>query len=67
MRLSLSHRELRLALISALMHVGLLASNTAHFVQPSESYDKEFAHKPWLLKHEGIVYHFYCPSATKAA
>ena len=31
-----------------------------HLVQPSEPYDKEFAHKPWLLKHDGVVYHFYC-------
>jgi predicted GH43/DUF377 family glycosyl hydrolase len=26
----------------------------------SEPYDKTFAHKPWLLKHDGAVYHFYC-------
>jgi hypothetical protein len=19
-----------------------------------------YAHKPWLLKHDGVVYHFYC-------
>jgi len=19
-----------------------------------------YAHKPWLLKHHGVVYHFYC-------
>ncbi len=31
-----------------------------HLVAPSEPYDKDFAHKPWLLKHDGIVYHFYC-------
>ncbi|MGC8639714.1 MAG: glycosylase [Isosphaeraceae bacterium] len=29
-------------------------------VRPSEPWDKQFAHKPWLLKHEGVVYHFYC-------
>lgn len=28
--------------------------------QPSESWDKEHAHKPWVIKHNGIVYHFYC-------
>jgi len=27
---------------------------------PSEKWDARYAHKPWLLKHEGIVYHFYC-------
>jgi len=31
-----------------------------HLLEPSEPFDKTFAHKPWLLKHEGIVYHFYC-------
>ena len=29
-------------------------------VRPSEPWDKQFAHKPWLLKHDGVVYHFYC-------
>lgn len=31
-----------------------------HLVEPSEPYDKQFAHKPWLIKHDGVVYHFYC-------
>jgi predicted GH43/DUF377 family glycosyl hydrolase len=36
-----------------------------HLVQPSAkdeptTFDKTFAHKPWLLKHDGVVYHFYC-------
>jgi predicted GH43/DUF377 family glycosyl hydrolase len=29
-------------------------------VEPSEPWDKTYAHKPWVLKHEGVVYHFYC-------
>lgn len=29
-------------------------------LRPSEPWDKTFAHKPWMLKHEGVVYHFYC-------
>jgi predicted GH43/DUF377 family glycosyl hydrolase len=29
-------------------------------IQPSEPFDKTFAHKPWMLKHDGVVYHFYC-------
>ncbi len=29
-------------------------------VVPSEPWDQDFAHKPWVLKHNGIVYHFYC-------
>ena len=31
-----------------------------HLIAPSEPWDKTFAHKPWLLKHDGVVYHFYC-------
>lgn len=30
-----------------------------HLVEPSESWDKQYAHKPWVIKHDGIVYHFY--------
>jgi predicted GH43/DUF377 family glycosyl hydrolase len=29
-------------------------------IKPSEPYDARFAHKPWLIKHDGVVYHFYC-------
>ena len=29
-------------------------------VAPSETFDRVYAHKPWVLKHEGTVYHFYC-------
>jgi predicted GH43/DUF377 family glycosyl hydrolase len=29
-------------------------------ISPSELWDKTFAHKPWVLKHNGVVYHFYC-------
>lgn len=32
----------------------------AHLVEPSEDFDKTYAHKPWVLKWNGIVYHFYC-------
>lgn len=31
-----------------------------NLVEPSEPFDKTFAHKPWVLKHDGIVYHYYC-------
>jgi predicted GH43/DUF377 family glycosyl hydrolase len=34
--------------------------NGPHLAAPSEPYDKTYAHKPWLLKHQKIVYHFYC-------
>ncbi len=23
-------------------------------------WDKQYAHKPWVVKHDGVVYHFYC-------
>jgi len=32
----------------------------AHLIEPSEPWDQTFAHKPWVLKHAGVVYHFYC-------
>jgi predicted GH43/DUF377 family glycosyl hydrolase len=31
-----------------------------HLVEPSEPWDATFAHKPWMLKHDGVVYHYYC-------
>jgi len=31
-----------------------------HLIEPSEPYDKTYAHKPWILKWRGVVYHFYC-------
>ena len=30
-----------------------------HLIEPSEPYDNLFAHKAWVMKHDGIVYHFY--------
>lgn len=27
---------------------------------PSEPWDQKYAHKPWIVQHEGVVYHFYC-------
>lgn len=29
-------------------------------IKPSEEWDNLFAHKPFIIKHEGVVYHFYC-------
>jgi len=26
---------------------------------PSKEYDKQYAHKPWVIKWNGVVYHFY--------
>jgi predicted GH43/DUF377 family glycosyl hydrolase len=34
-------------------------------ISPSEPWDKTFAHKPWVIKHGGIVYHFYCAVGTE--
>jgi predicted GH43/DUF377 family glycosyl hydrolase len=28
-------------------------------IAPSEEYDKTYAHKPWVIKWNGVVYHFY--------
>jgi predicted GH43/DUF377 family glycosyl hydrolase len=32
----------------------------ANLIEPSEPFDKTYAHKPWVLKWNGVVYHFYC-------
>jgi len=29
-------------------------------VKPSEPYDEVYAHKSFVVKHKGVVYHFYC-------
>lgn len=31
-----------------------------HLVEPSEPWDAQYAHKPWVVKHNDVVYHFYC-------
>lgn len=31
----------------------------ADLIAPSEKYDKTYAHKPWVIKWKGVVYHFY--------
>ena len=35
-------------------------------VQPSEPFDALYAHKPWVLKHDSIVYHWYCAVSRDA-
>jgi len=34
--------------------------NGANLIESSMPYDEEYAHKSFVLKHKGIVYHFYC-------
>ena len=34
-------------------------------IAPSEPFDERFAHKPFLIKYNGIVYHFYCAVNNK--
>ncbi|MCX2481843.1 DUF4982 domain-containing protein [Pedobacter sp. MC2016-15] len=34
--------------------------NGANLIGSSRPYDEEFAHKSFVLKHKGIVYHYYC-------
>lgn len=31
-----------------------------NLIESSEPYDETFAHKSFVVKHEGIVYHYYC-------
>lgn len=33
--------------------------NGPHLIEPSESYDNLFAHKAFVIKVDGVVYHFY--------
>lgn len=32
----------------------------SNLVEPSEPYDDQYAHKPFVIKYKGVVYHFYC-------
>ncbi len=32
----------------------------ADLIYPSKPYDDMFAHKSYVMKHDGVVYHFYC-------
>ena len=34
--------------------------NGDDLIIPSKPYDEMFAHKSYVVKHDGIVYHFYC-------
>ena len=36
------------------------SKDVAEKLKPSEDYDCIHAHKPWVLKHDGVVYHWYC-------
>ena len=31
----------------------------ANLVEPSEPWDKKYAHKPWVVVHNDVAYHFY--------
>lgn len=30
-----------------------------HLIQPSEPWDEQYAHKPWVVVQDDVVYHFY--------
>lgn len=34
-------------------------------IRSSELYDEKFAHKSFVIKHQGVVYHFYCAVNNK--
>ena len=36
-----------------------------NLIQPSEAYDEKYAHKSWVVKYKGVVYHFYCAVNNK--
>jgi hypothetical protein len=29
-------------------------------IKPSEPYDERYAHKSFVVRHKGVVYHYYC-------
>lgn len=33
--------------------------NGKNLIESSELYDSKFAHKPWVVKWKGVIYHFY--------
>ena len=33
--------------------------NGPHLIEPSEPWDRKYAHKPWVVVHNDVVYHFY--------
>jgi hypothetical protein len=39
--------------------------NGEDLIKPSESYDEKYAHKSFVVKHNGVVYHFYCAVDNK--
>jgi predicted GH43/DUF377 family glycosyl hydrolase len=34
-------------------------------ISPTEAYDSTYAHKPWVVKWNGVVYHFYTAVGTQ--
>lgn len=39
--------------------------NGGNLIEPSEPYDDLYAHKSWVIKYRGTVYHFYCAVNSK--
>src|SRR6185503_2227860 len=39
--------------------------NGDDLIKSSETYDEKYAHKPFVVKHKGVVYHFYCAVDNK--
>lgn len=37
----------------------------ADLIKPSEPFDEKYAHKSFVVKHNGVVYHFYCAVNNK--
>lgn len=37
----------------------------APLVAPSEPWDAQHAHKPWVIRHNGVTYHYYCAVGDK--
>src|SRR5690606_8553003 len=36
-----------------------------NLIEPSAPFDEKYAHKPWVIKWNGVVYHFYNAVGTE--
>jgi hypothetical protein len=36
-----------------------------NLIEPSRPFDEKYAHKSYVVKHNGVVYHFYCAVNNK--
>jgi len=45
--------------------VKVAAAGSTAEAKAAADFDRTHAHKPWVLKHDGVVYHYYCAVGGK--